>query len=125
MGREAHTPPVGQALLDRSDPSSGKFKCAVCGSGMRVIDTRATDGGNASVIRRRRVCILKSCRVRVTTYELQLPDGFELDHVLSVARLARDLGDLERAIQAAVGQFTVSMQTARRGLQGAKMSVIP
>lgn len=92
---------------------------------MRVIDTRPSDGGNTSVIRRRRICILKSCRARVTTYELQLPDGFELDHLLSAARLARGLGDLERAIQAAVGQFTVSTQTTRRRLQGAKMSVIP
>jgi len=46
------------------------YACHECGASMDVIDTRRI----ASGVRRRRQC--PECRLRATTYELEIPDEF-------------------------------------------------
>ncbi len=48
----------------------GGYRCAVCGAGTRISETRAVVGG----LRRRRVCIVPTCCAKITTLEFEVAE---------------------------------------------------
>jgi hypothetical protein len=79
------------------------FICPKCAGPSGVKDSRPAFDGRA--IRRRRACLVTGCSHRWTTYELELPDDFNLDEIVAGARKLQTVRDIFDRLHAGLDAF--------------------